>query len=77
VFFVQAGLDLDPAIYTFHIAGMTDAYHCTQSLVKLGFHELFAQAATNHNLPDLSLLSSWDHKHESLYPASKKDLLGH
>jgi hypothetical protein len=43
-----------------HIAGITGIYHCTQTLVEMGSHELFSFVlAWNHDPPNLCLPSSF------------------
>jgi hypothetical protein len=70
--FAQAGLGHDPPNYASHEAGMTGVYHHTKLYwLRWGLTNFLPKLASNLNLPNYCLLSSWDYRHEPLYLAKK------
>jgi hypothetical protein len=51
-------------IFLFVLPGGTGAHHCAQPLVEMGSRGLSPEAAWNFDPAYLSLLSSWDYRHE-------------
>jgi hypothetical protein len=49
------------------ITGM--CHHCLDYLLRMGLAKLLPGVVSNHDHPDLGLLSSWDYRSEPLFLA--------